>query len=65
MPMVKTLPANVGGVGDAGSIREWEGPLEKEMATTAVFLPREPHRQRSLAGYSPQGCRELDTTEAI
>ena len=28
-----------------------------------VFLPGESHRQRSLAGYSPWGCEELDTTE--
>ena len=26
----------------------WEDPLEKEMATTPVFLPGESHRQRSL-----------------
>ena len=33
----------------------WQDPLEKEMATqpTPVFLPREIHGQRSLAGYSP------------
>ena len=24
-----------------------------------------PHRQKSLAGYSPQGCKELDTTERL
>ena len=28
-----------------------------------VFLPRKSHRQRSLVSYSPQGCKELDTTE--
>ena len=28
-----------------------------------VFLPEESHRQRSLAGYSPWGCKELDKTE--
>ena len=28
----------------------WEDPLEKEMATTPVFLPRESHGRRSLAG---------------
>ena len=32
----------------------WEDPLEKEMAL---------HGQRSLVGYSSQGCKELDTTE--
>ena len=31
---------------------------------TPVFLPRESHVQRSLLGYSPWGCKELDTTEA-
>ena len=24
-----------------------------------------PHRQKSLVGYSPQGCKELDTTERL
>ena len=32
----------------------WEDPPEKEMATL-VFLPRESHGQRNLAGYSPWG----------
>ena len=41
----------------------WEGPLEKEMATHPVFLPEEPHGQRSLAGYSPWDCKELDMAE--
>ena len=31
---------------------------------TLVFLPVESHGQRSLVGYNPQGCKELDTTEA-
>ena len=34
-----------------------EDPLEKEMATTLVFLPGESHGQRSLAGYSLWGRR--------
>ena len=34
-----------------------EDPLEKEMATTPVFLPGESHGQRSLAGYSPWSHR--------
>ena len=29
-----------------------------------VFLPGESHGHRSLEGYSPQGCKESDTTEA-
>ena len=40
-----------------------EDPLEKEMATTTVFLPGKLHGQRSLAGYSPWGCKESDTTK--
>ena len=29
-----------------------------------VFLPGESQGQRNLEGYSPWGCKELDTTEA-
>ena len=43
----------------------WEHPLEKGMATHSSFLPGEFHGQRSLAGYSPWGCKELDTTERL
>ena len=32
---------------------------------TPVFLPKESHEWRSLAGYSPWGCKELDTTERL
>ena len=30
---------------------------------TPVFLPVKSHGQRSLAGYSPQGYKESDTTD--
>ena len=40
----------------------WEDALETGMATTPVFLPGESHGQRSLEGYSPSGCEELDMT---
>ena len=30
---------------------------------TPVFLPGESNGQRSLAGHSPWGCKELDVTE--
>ena len=39
----------------------WEDPLEEGMASP-VFLSGESHGQRSLAGYSPQGCKESDMT---
>ena len=42
-----------------------EEPLEEGMATRPVFLSGELHGQRSLAGDSPEGCKELDTTETI
>ena len=31
--------------------------------STPVFPPGESHGQKSLVGYSPRGCKELDTTE--
>ena len=50
--VVKNLPANAG---DAGRPLSQEDPLEKETATTPVFLSGKSHGQRSLAGYSPRG----------
>ena len=35
-------------------------PWRRERLPTPVFLPGEPHGQRSLAGYSPWGHKELD-----
>ena len=49
--------------GDVGSIPE-SGRFAGGGHGTPVFLPGESHGQRSLAGYSPQGCEELDMTEA-
>ena len=44
----------------------WVGkiPWRRKWQLTPVFLPGESHGQRSLAGYSPWSCKELDTTEA-
>ena len=39
---------------------DWEDPLEKEMETTLLLLPGKSHGQRSLVGYSPWDCKELD-----
>ena len=60
--MVKNLPASAGDTGDVGSILGWEDPLEEGMATHSSILPGESHGQRSLTGYSPQGCEELAVT---
>ena len=40
----------------------WEDP-RKEHKPTPVSLPGESHEQRRLVGYSPQRCKESDTTE--
>ena len=42
-----------------------EEPLENGVQTTLVFFPGESYGQRSPAGYSPWGCRELDMTERL
>ena len=50
--MVKNLPASAGDVRDTVQSLGQEDLLEKEMATTLVFLPGKSHGQRNLAGYS-------------
>ena len=42
-----------------------EDPMEKGMAIPRGLLPGEFQGQRSLVGYSPCGCKELDTTELV
>ena len=44
---------------------DWEDPWRRKWQPTPVFLPGKPHGQRSLVGYSPWGCKELDTTERL
>ena len=43
----------------------WVGkiPWRRKRQHIPVFLPGKFHGQRSLAGYSPWDCKELDTTE--
>ena len=43
----------------------WVGkiPWKKKCQPTPVFLPEASHGQKSLAGYCPWGCKELDMTE--
>ena len=45
----------------------WVGmiPWRRKWQLTPVFLPGESHGLRSLVDYSPQGCKELDTTEQL
>ena len=42
-----------------------EDPLEKGMATKAIFLSGDFHGQRNLVGCSPWGHKELDTTDRL
>ena len=61
--VVKNPPANVEDIRDA--VGSWVGkiPWKRKWQPTPIFLPGELHGQRSLAGYSPWGHTELDTTE--
>ena len=45
-------------------VRSWVRKISwrREWLPTPVFLPGESHGQRSLVGYSPWGCKELDMT---
>ena len=43
----------------------WEDPLEKEMDTHSSILAGKFLRQRSLVGYSPWCCKELDMAERL
>ena len=40
-------------------------PWSRKWQPTPVFLPGKFHGQRSLVGYSPWGCKELDPTEHL
>ena len=62
--MVKNSPANARERRDAGLIPGSRGsPGGGAWQPSPVFLPGESHGQRCLAGYSPQGQKEMDTTE--
>ena len=62
--MVKNLPANAGDAGDMGSLPgSGRSPWRRKWQPTAVFSPGKCHGQRSLAGCSPWGHKELGTTE--
>ena len=42
-----------------------QDPLGEKRQPTPVFLPGESHGQRNLAGYSPKGRKESDTTKQL
>ena len=45
----------------------WVGKISwrRKWQRTPVFLPGKSHGRRSMVGYSPRGCKELDTTERL
>ena len=61
--IVKNPPADAGDRGVSGSIPGLGRFPGEEMEPAPVFFPGKSHGQRSLVGYSPWGCKELDRTE--
>ena len=61
---VKSPPANAGRFKRCG-FNPWVGkiPSRRAWKPTLVFMPAESHGQRTLAGCSPWGRKESDTTE--
>ena len=64
--MVKNLSSNAGDV-KRHKFDPWveKIPWRRAWQSALVFLPEESHVLRSLAGYSPWGCKESDITETI
>ena len=62
--VIKNPPANAGDTRDAGSVPEWGSSPGRGHGNPLQYSCLEnPHGQRSLAGYSPRGRKESDTTE--
>ena len=62
--VVKFLLASAGGMRYSGSIPGFgKILLRRAWQPNLVFLSGESHRQRSLVGYDPWGCKELDMPE--
>ena len=72
--MERGFPGGTSGKEPTSQSRRWKRhvfepwvqtiPWRRAWQPTPVFLPGESHGLRSLAGYSPQGHKEPDTTEA-
>ena len=60
--LVKNLPSNARDTGAVGLISVGKIPWSRKWQHTLIFLPGKFHGQRSLVGYSPQDCKELDMT---
>jgi len=64
MLVVKNLLVDAGDKGRRFNPWVAKIPWRRAWQPTPVFWHGESHGQRNLADYSPQGCRESDTTEA-
>ena len=63
---VKEFAYSAETLGDTGPIPgSGRSPGGGHRQTTPAFLPGESDEQRSLAGYSPWGCKESDTTKRL
>jgi len=60
----KVSTCNVGDLGSVPGLGKSPGERNGRQPTP-VFLPEKIHGQRSLMGYGPWGCKELDTTEQL
>ena len=58
--VVKNLHANAGDSRDTDLNRKV--PWKRKWQLTPIFLPGKFHGQRSLVGYSPWSCKELNAT---
>ena len=63
--VAQTIKASAYNTGDHVQSLDWEDPWRRKWQPTPIFLPGDSHGQRSLAGYSPWGPRESDTTERL
>ena len=63
--MVQNLPANAGDIRDSCLIPGWERcPGGGHGNPLQYSCLENPHGQRRLAGYSPEGHKEADPTDA-
>ena len=65
MPVVKNLPASAGDMRCGFDPWVRKIPWRRAWQSTLGFLPGKANEHRSLAGYSPWGRKESDTTEHI
>ena len=63
--VIKNPPASAGDIRCGFAPWVVKMPWRRAWQPAPVFSPGESHGQRSLAGHSPWGCKESDTTEQL